>query len=74
MRYWLQNTRIDRGMTTKDISTALELSEEYYLKIEHGLCQKKMDMTLVAKLSVVLKLPMADILEWERMKNTEERQ
>ncbi|MBQ9412067.1 MAG: helix-turn-helix transcriptional regulator [Oscillospiraceae bacterium] len=73
MRYWLQNTRLARGLTPGDVCAELGVSEEYYLAVEGGRRQKKMDLTLIAKLSVILKVSMAWILEQERIENSEEQ-
>ena len=42
-----------------------EMSESYYALIENGKRQKKMDVTLVAKLSAVFGIPVTEIIELE---------
>ena len=65
MREWLRNSRTEKGLTMKDMGTKLGISESYYCSIETGTRQKKMDLTLVAGLSVVLGIPVAEIVRYE---------
>ena len=44
----------------------LEISESYYCMIENGVRQEKMDLTLAAKLSVILEIPLTKILSNEQ--------
>ena len=45
----------------------LDLTESYYSLIEAGKRQQKMDIVLVGKLSAVLSIPVAEIVELEAM-------
>ena len=65
MREWLRSSRTEKGLTMKDVSSKLGISESYYCSIETGTRQKKMDLTLVAGLSVVLGIPVAEIVRYE---------
>lgn len=65
MRKWLKDSRIEKGFTMKELGTKLGISESYYSAIEAGIRQKNMDLTLVAALSSVLEIPIADIVKYE---------
>ena len=65
MRKWLKEKRTERNMTMKDIAEKLGISESYYCSIENGERQKKMDITLVAGLSVALEVPVSEIMKSE---------
>lgn len=65
MREWLKNSRTEKGLTMKDMGVKLGISESYYCSIEAGVRQKKMDLTLVAALSSILGIPIADIVQHE---------
>ena len=49
----------------KQMGDALNISESYYSMIENAERQKKMDITLVAKLSDVLKIQIVQIVAEE---------
>lgn len=63
MRNWLKEKRLAKGMTMRDMSEKLGISESYYSMIESGDRQKKMDVTLVAGLSVALGMQITEIIE-----------
>ena len=65
MRNWLLSARTEAGLTSKQMGEALNITESYYSMIECGTRQKRMDITLVAKLSDVLAIPLAVIVEYE---------
>ena len=65
MRDWLKEKRKEKGMTAKEVSDKLNISESYYSYIESGERQKKMDVTLVQKLSTVLDIPVEEIVTAE---------
>ena len=65
MRSWLKEERAKKGLTQKQMAAALNISESYYCTIETGERQKKMDLTVVAGLSSVLGIPIAEIAELE---------
>lgn len=66
MREWLKQAREKEGLTMKQISNQLGITESYYCCIENGTRQRNMDLTLVSALSVVLKIPIAKIVEFEQ--------
>lgn len=65
MRDWLREMRTEKGMTQQEVAKQLDLSEAYYSYIESGERQKKMNIALAAKLSVVFGIPMEQIIEYE---------
>lgn len=65
MREWLKNARESKGMTMREAAEALDISEAYYSYIEAGERQKKMDITLVAKLAKIFSLSIQQIVEFE---------
>lgn len=67
MRDWLKEKRVEKGMTMAQISEKLEISEPYYCLIEAGERQKKMDIVLVGKLSVIFDIPVTEIINLEAM-------
>ena len=66
MRYWLLSARQEKGMTQLDVAKRLDISEAYYSYIESGDRQKKMDIALAAKMSVIFGIPLETIVELER--------
>ena len=65
MRKWLQQAREDNNLTQQQVAEAIHVSESYYSFIESGKRQKKMDVALAAKLSVVFNIPVEQIVELE---------
>ena len=65
MRDWLRKLRTDNSMTQQEVAKRLDLSEAYYSYIESGERQKKMNIALAAKLSVVFGIPVEQIIEYE---------
>ena len=65
MREWLRNSRVEKGLTMKELGTRLGISESYYCSTESGTRQKKLDMALVAALAVALDMPVAVIAQNE---------
>ena len=65
MREWLQAARREKHMTKRQMAKLLGISEAYYGFIEKGTRQKKMDITLVAKLADILGLSIIDIINHE---------
>lgn len=66
MRVWLKKLREEKNMSMQSIAKKLEISESYYCMIENGVRQEKMDLTLAAKLSVILEIPLTKILSNEQ--------
>lgn len=65
MRGWLKDARLEHGMTQLQVANKLDITESYYSLIENGDRQKKMDISLVSKLSVVFGLPVQEIVSLE---------
>ena len=65
MRTWLKEKRTEKGLTMAKIAEELNITEGYYSLIEAGERQKKMDLGLVSKLSVILGMPIEQIAELE---------
>ena len=66
MRDWLFNSRKEKDLTQAQIAERIGITESYYCMIENGDRQKRMDITLVAKLSDILDIPIAKIAELEK--------
>lgn len=56
MREWMEACRKKANLTMREAADALDISESYYSLIERGERQKKMDITLVAKLATIFKV------------------
>lgn len=67
MRDWLADVRKAKDMTQLDVAKKLGISEAYYSYIENGDRQKKMELALAAKLSVIFEMPIEKIIELESM-------
>lgn len=67
MRDWLADVRKAKDMTQLDVAKKLGISEAYYSYIENGDRQKKMELALAAKLSVIFEIPIEEIIELESM-------
>lgn len=67
LRDWLKEKRTAKGLTMAAMAEKLDLTESYYSLIEAGKRQQKMDIVLVGKLSAVLSIPVAEIVELEAM-------
>lgn len=65
MRKWLKLERERQGITMADMAQKLDISESYYCLIECGKRQKKMDVTLMDRLSRSLGLSLAVVAEFE---------
>lgn len=65
MREWLVEMRNSLGLTLKEMGAALNISESYYLLIEQGKRQKRMDITLIKQLSQVSGKSMEEIIKLE---------
>lgn len=65
MREWMEACRKKANLTMREVADALDISESYYSLIESGERQKKMDITLVAKLAVVFKVSVDYIISCE---------
>lgn len=65
MREYLISLRTEKGLTQKQIAQKLDISESYYNQIEKGERQKKMDITLLNRLSLALEIPITVLIEHE---------
>ena len=65
MRDWLKEQRMKKGYTMKEMAEKIGISEGYYSYIEAGERQKKMDITLITKLSDIFRLKIQQIVELE---------
>lgn len=68
MRDWLKEKRDKHGYTMAKMASMIGITESYYSMIEAGDRQKKMDVALAAKLSVVFGIPVSEIIELENQK------
>lgn len=66
MREYLKALRLEAGFTLQDMADRFGISRQYYEMIESGDRQRKMDITLISKISDVFGIPMAEIVENER--------
>ena len=67
MRDWLRKCREKNGITQAQMAKKLDITESYYSYIESGDRQKRMDITLVSKLSAIFDLPIQQIVEFEEL-------
>lgn len=65
MREYLISLRTENGLTQKQIAQKLDISESYYNQIEKGERQKKMDITLLNRLSLALEIPITVLINYE---------
>lgn len=65
MREYLISLRTEKGLTQKQIAKKLDISESYYNQIEKGERQKKMDITLLNRLSLALEIPITVLINYE---------
>lgn len=65
MRKYLISLRTEKGLTQKQIAQKLDISESYYNQIEKGERQKKMDITLLNRLSLALEIPITVLINYE---------
>ena len=68
MRAWMKDKRQAAGFTMDDMARKLNISTPYYSMIESGERQKKMDITLVTKLSEIFGLSMEEVVKLEEAK------
>lgn len=66
MREYLRQLRQNAGMTMAEVSERFGISRQYYEMIESGERQRKMDITLIAKISAVFGVPMEKIVQLEQ--------
>ena len=66
MREYLKQLRTEKGLTMQDVADAFGISRQYYEMIESGDRQKKMDFTIVTKISTLFGISMEKIAEYEQ--------
>lgn len=66
MRTYLKEMRTAANLTMQEIADKFNISRQYYEMIESGERQRKMDITLIAKISGLFNVPMEKIIEHER--------
>lgn len=65
VRHYLTSLRNDRRETQQDVANAVKISRQYYTMIESGERQKRMDITLAARLAQHFGLDVAKIIAME---------
>lgn len=68
MRGWLLEEREKKGLSQAEMAKRIGISESYYSLIEAGHRQRRMDITLVSKLSSILELPLGRVIDLEMQK------
>lgn len=66
MREYLKRLREEKQMSMQDVADKIGISRQYYQMIECGERQKKMDITLVKKISDVFNVPLSEIISEEQ--------
>ena len=65
MREYLVELRKRNDYSQQDVADCIGISRQYYNAIENGNRQKKMDVTLIAKIADLFKMSMQKICEAE---------
>lgn len=66
MREWLKDLREEKQLTQQNVADMLGISKQYYQLIEAHERQKKMDITLMTKLSEIFDVSFNEIIEQEK--------
>nr|DAO04654.1 MAG TPA: helix-turn-helix domain protein [Caudoviricetes sp.] len=66
MREWLKDLREEKQFTQQNVADMLGISKQYYQLIEAHERQKKMDITLMTKLSEIFDVSFNEIIEQEK--------
>lgn len=74
VREYLIEAREKAGLTQQDVANRIGISRQYYQMVETGERQKRMDLSLAGGLSVVLNIPIAEIVKRESAAQESERQ
>ena len=74
VRAYLIEAREKAGLTQQDVANRIGISRQYYQMVETGERQKRMDLSLAGGLSVVLNIPIAEIVQRECAAQESERQ
>ena len=70
VREYLIEAREKAGLTQQDVANRIGISRQYYQMVETG----EMDLSLAGGLSVVLNIPIAEIVQRESAAQESERQ
>lgn len=65
VREYLIEAREKAGLTQQDVANRIGISRQYYQMVETGERQKRMDLSIAGGLSVVLNIPIAEIVQRE---------
>jgi len=65
VREWLKTARVKKNLSMAEMGKRLNISESYYSYIESGERQKNMDISLASKISVILDIPLNEIVKAE---------
>lgn len=68
-REYLKNARLSLGMTQGDVARRIGISTNYYCSIEKGERQQDMKASILIALSEVLRIPVSEMLSFERNLN-----
>lgn len=74
VREYLIEAREKAGLTQQDVANRIGISRQYYQMVETGERQKRMNLSLAGGLSVVLNIPIAEIVQREIAAQESERQ
>lgn len=74
VREYLIEAREKAGLTQQDVANRIGISRQYYQMVETGERQKRMDLSLADVLSVVLNIPIAEIVQRESAAQEPEKQ
>ena len=74
VREYLIEAREKAGLTQQDVANRIGISRQYYQMVETGERQKRMDLSLAGGLSVVLNIPIAEIVQRGSAAQESERQ
>ena len=66
MREWLKTLREQKGLTMKELSEKLSISESYYCAVENGNRQKKMDLFFICEIARALEVSVETVVQLER--------
>lgn len=74
VREYLIEAREKAGLTQQDVANRIGISRQYYQMVETGERQKRMDLSIAGGLSVVMNIPIAEIVQRESAAQESERQ
>lgn len=74
VREYLIEAREKAGLTQQDVANRIGISRQYYQMVETGERQKRMNLSIAGSLSVVLNIPIAEIVQRESAAQESERQ